>query len=37
ERSAQCDKSRLAHGLHALTDADWVGVDDAQRNPLPAV
>ncbi|RBC43935.1 YkgJ family cysteine cluster protein, partial [Xanthomonas oryzae pv. oryzae] len=27
----------LAHGLHALTDADWVGVDDAQRNPLPAV
>lgn len=37
QRSAQCDKSRLAHGLHALTDADWVGVDDAQRNPLPAV
>ncbi|ETC90238.1 ferredoxin [Xanthomonas hortorum pv. carotae str. M081] len=35
ERSAQCDKSRLAHGLHALTEADWLGVDDAQRNPLP--
>lgn len=26
---------RLAHGLHALTDADWLGVDEAQRNPLP--
>ncbi|MCC8487838.1 YkgJ family cysteine cluster protein [Xanthomonas campestris pv. campestris] len=36
ERSTQCDKSRLAHGLHALTETDWVGVDDAQRNPLPA-
>ena len=36
QRSAQCDKSRLAHGLHALTEADWIGVSDIERNPLPA-
>lgn len=35
ERSTQCDKSRLAHGLHALTEADWAGVRDDERNPLP--
>ena len=33
--SAQCDKSRIAHGLHALTPADWIGVDEAEKNPLP--
>ena len=33
--SAQCDKARIAHGLHALTPADWTGVDDASKNPLP--
>lgn len=36
ERSAQCDRARLAHGLSLLVEADWVGVGDAQRNPLPA-
>ena len=35
EASAQCDKSRIAHGLHALTPADWIGVDEAEKNPLP--
>ena len=25
EASAQCDKSRIAHGLPALTAADWFG------------
>ncbi len=30
ERSAQCDKSRLAHGLPLLTAADWEGV--VERN-----
>lgn len=35
QRSAQCDKSRLAHGLPLLTEADWLGVSDAERNPLP--
>lgn len=29
--SPQCDKSRLAHGLPVLTEADWEGV--AERNP----
>lgn len=28
--SAQCDKSRLAHGLRVLTENDWDGV--AERN-----
>lgn len=31
EASPQCDKSRLAHGLPVLTEADWVGVEE--RNP----
>lgn len=35
QRSRQCDSSRAAHGLPPLTEADWIGVDDAQRNPLP--
>lgn len=35
QRSAQCDKSRLAHGLPLLTENDWVGVAEAERNPLP--
>ena len=35
--SAQCDKARIAHGLPALTPADWIGVDEAEKNPLPAV
>ncbi len=26
ERSAQCDKARLAHGLSLLNEADWDGV-----------
>ena len=34
-RSAQCDKSRLAQGLPLLQAADWIGVADADRNPLP--
>jgi hypothetical protein len=34
--SAQCDRARLAHGLPALTPADWRGVDEADCNPLPA-
>ena len=36
ERSAQCDKARLAHGLHPLTEADWAGVDAAPSIHLPA-
>ncbi len=35
ERSEQCDRSRAAYGLPPLAAADWIGVDDAQRNPLP--
>ncbi|WP_213601901.1 YkgJ family cysteine cluster protein [Pseudoxanthomonas japonensis] len=35
ERSAQCDKARLAHGLPLLVEADWVGVVEAEKNPLP--
>lgn len=35
EASPQCDKSRIAHGLPALTPADWLGVNDAAKNPLP--
>jgi Fe-S-cluster containining protein len=35
EASAQCDKARIAHGLHALTPEDWIGVDEAEKNPLP--
>ena len=35
ERSAQCDKARLAHGLPLLVEADWAGVVDAEKNPLP--
>ena len=34
--SAQCDKSRLAHGLPMLTPADWIDVDESEKNPLPA-
>jgi len=37
QRSAQCDKSRLAHGLALLTEADWIGVEDEARNPLPVL
>lgn len=33
--SPQCDKARLAHGLPALSPADWIGVDEAGKNPLP--
>ncbi len=33
--SAQCDKARIAHGLRILTADDWIGVDEAQKNPLP--
>lgn len=36
QRSAQCDKARLAHGLHALTEADWSGVVESEHIPLPA-
>ena len=36
ERSVQCDKARLAHGLHPLTEADWAGVDAAPSIHLPA-
>ncbi|WP_334178641.1 YkgJ family cysteine cluster protein [Pseudoxanthomonas sp.] len=35
ERSVQCDKARLAHGLPLLVEADWVGVMEAEKNPLP--
>ena len=37
QASAQCDKARLAHGLPALTPADWRDVDEAEKNPLPGV
>jgi Fe-S-cluster containining protein len=33
--SPQCDKARLAHGLPLLSPADWDGVAEAERNPLP--
>lgn len=33
--SAQCDKARIAHGLPVLTPADWTGVDESEKNPLP--
>ena len=33
--SAQCDKARVAHGLPVLLPANWIGVDEAQKNPLP--
>jgi Fe-S-cluster containining protein len=36
EPSPQCDKSRIGHGLPPLTPADWIGVDAAGKNPLPA-
>ena len=35
ERSAQCDKARLAHGLPLLVEADWAGVVEAEKNPWP--
>ncbi|MFT3763716.1 MAG: YkgJ family cysteine cluster protein [Pseudoxanthomonas sp.] len=35
--SAQCDKARQAYGLPALTPEDWVGVDEAEKNPLPEI
>ncbi|MBD9434531.1 YkgJ family cysteine cluster protein [Pseudoxanthomonas sp. PXM03] len=35
KRSAQCDKARLAHGLPVLVEADWTGVVEAEKNPLP--
>lgn len=35
ERSPQCDKARLAWDLPLLVEADWAGVSDAERNPLP--
>lgn len=34
--SPQCDGARLAHGLPLLTPQDWAGVDEAEKNPLPA-
>ncbi|AXI83632.1 YkgJ family cysteine cluster protein [Xylella taiwanensis] len=34
-RSQQCDTARRAHGLHILTEADWAGVTNTERNPLP--
>lgn len=37
ERSPQCDRSRAAHGLPALSEADWIGVGEDERNPLPAL
>jgi Fe-S-cluster containining protein len=37
ERSSQCDRSRVAHGLPMLTETDWIGVEQAERNPLPEV
>lgn len=37
ERSPQCDRSRAAHGLPALNEADWIGVGEDERNPLPAL
>ena len=33
--SAQCDKARIAHGLPVLVPTDWIGVSEADRNPLP--
>ena len=33
--SAQCDKARVAHGLPVLAPADWMGVAEAEKNPLP--
>jgi Fe-S-cluster containining protein len=30
QRSAQCDRSRLAHGLHPLTEADWAHRDQTE-------
>jgi uncharacterized protein len=33
--SPQCDKARTAHGLPALTPADWRDVSESERNPLP--
>ena len=33
--SAQCDKARLAHGLPLLAPADWIDVDEREKNPLP--
>lgn len=34
-RSDQCDRSRIAYGLPALSQADWVGINEAEKNPLP--
>lgn len=34
--SDQCDRARAAHGLPRLRPADWLGVDEAAKNPLPA-
>ena len=33
--SAQCDKARLAHGLPLLAPADWIDVDESEKNPVP--
>lgn len=35
ERSTQCDRARQAHGLAPLTETDWVGVAETEKNPLP--
>jgi uncharacterized protein len=35
ERSPQCDRSRAAYGLHALSGSDWLDVADHQRLPAP--
>ena len=34
--SRQCDLSRIAHGLPALSPDDWRGVAESDKNPLPA-
>lgn len=35
QRSTQCDRSRAAYGLHPLSEADWIGISEAERTPLP--
>ena len=35
--SAQCDKARVAHGLPLLAPADWVDVDESEKNRVPGL
>ena len=35
DANPQCDKARLAYGLPVLTPQDWLGVDEADKNPVP--